>query len=442
MARFLFTAWPFTGHLLPNVAIAHALRKRGHQPAFYTGPRASEFIEGEGFPHFSFKHVDEEQVYRIMFSRQHRPLQWTGLFRFNATLHKWLLGTIPQQVRDLETLLADWRPDVVVCDPTMWSPILIFHETWGIPVAISSFMIGCMLPGPNVPPFGLGLPRPRNWHTRLLARLATFGMNVFAANIRRTANALRESHGLQSLSVPVMEFMGRMPLYLVPSVPELDYDRDDLPPSVHYVGHCLWESPHRRSSPDWMAQLPRNQPWVYVTEGTLRMGDPFILRAAAQGLANLPMQVIMTTGGHRNPAELDLGPIAPNVHVVRFVDHGELLPLTDIVISTGGGGTVQGALSAGVPQVIIPTEWDKPENAQRVVEAGVGLRLAPWRVTPRRLRATAERVLSDPFFRQNAQRVAASFARFGGAERAAELLEELNTRLSLSENRAECLGGR
>ena len=87
---------------------------------------------------------------------------------------------------------------------------------------------------------------------------------------------------------------------------------------------------------------------------------------------------------------------------------------------------MQGALNAGVPQVIIPTEWDKPENAQRVVEAGAGLRLTPWRVTPKRLRVAAERLLSEPSFRQNAQRLAASFARLGGAERAAKLLEKLS----------------
>jgi MGT family glycosyltransferase len=426
VAKFLFTVWPFTGHILPCVAIAHALFERGHQPAFYTGARVSGFVEDEEFPRFPFRHVDEEHIYRTMFSRQHSPLQWEGPFRFNATFRRWLLKTIPQQIKDLEAVFADWRPDVVVCDPTMWSPILILHEAWGVPVAISSFMLGCMLPGPDVPPFGLGLPRPRNWCTRLLAHLATFGMDLFAANLRRAVNELRESHGLLPLSTSIVGFMGRMPLYLVPSVPELDYARSDLPASVHYIGHCFPDSPCQGSSSSWLEGLPQDRPWVYVTEGTVRMGDPFVLRAAARGLANLPMQVIMTTGRDRDPARLDLGPIAPNVHIVRFVSYGELLPRTDVVVSTGGGGTVLGALNAGVPQVIIPTEWDKPENAQRVVEAGVGLRLTPRRVTPKRLRRAAERLLSEPSFRQNAQRVAASFARLGGAERAAELLEELS----------------
>jgi MGT family glycosyltransferase len=133
----------------------------------------------------------------------------------------------------------------------------------------------------------------------------------------------------------------------------------------------------------------------------------------------------MTTGDDRDPVALDLGPIASNVRVARWVSHSDLLPYTDVVVTTGGAGTVLAALHAGVPLVIVPTEWDKPENAQRVVEAGAGLRLSPRRCTPERLRAVVERVLEEPAFCRNARRLGTVFARYGGAERAAELLEGL-----------------
>lgn len=426
VARFLFTVWPFTGHILPSLAIAHVLRERGHLVAFYTGARVSRFVDDEGFHRFPLRNVDEEEVFQLMFSRSHSPVRWVRLLEFRATLHDWLLGTVPGQVEDLEPVLAEWRPDVVVCDPTMWSPILVFHEKLDLPVAIASFMLGCMLPGPEVPPFGLGLPRPRSAYTGALAQLAARGMDLFAGRFRRTASELRGRHGLPPLTVSAIEFMGRMPLYLVPSTSELDYERTDLPPSVHYVGHCDWHGSRSTRLVSWLDDLRRDQPWVYVTEGTVRLGDPFLLRAAAQGLADMPLQVIMTTGGSRDPAELDLGRLAPNIHVVRFVPHDQLFPHTDLVISTGGGGTVLGALSAGVPQLIAPTEWDKPENAQRVAEAGAGLRQSPWRLTPKRLRTATEKILGEPSFRQCAQRIADSFARLGGASRAADLVEALS----------------
>src|SRR4029077_2289714 len=125
----------------------------------------------------------------------------------------------------------------------------------------------------------------------------------------------------------------------------------DLPPSVRYVGPYILKERHEETSA-WLATLPRNLPWVHATEGTIHVQEPLVLGAAARGLANLPMEVILTTGGNREPEELQLGPIAPNVHVVRWVSHSELLPLTSVVITTGGAGSVLASLNGGVPLVV------------------------------------------------------------------------------------------
>ena len=83
------------------------------------------------------------------------------------------------------------------------------------------------------------------------------------------------------------------------------------------------------------------------------------------------------------------------------------------------------ALLAGVPLVVVPTGWDLPENAQRVVECGAGLRLSPQQCTPTRLRESVETVLSNPRYRANAKRVGEALRSEGGAERAAALIERL-----------------
>jgi MGT family glycosyltransferase len=164
---------------------------------------------------------------------------------------------------------------------------------------------------------------------------------------------------------------------------------------------------------------------VHVTEGTIHVEKPTLLQAASRAFANRPVELVMTTGRHRDPAELDLGPPAPNVRVERYVPHSDLLPRTAVLVTSGGSGTVMKAVTAGVPMIIVPDGWDHPENAQRLVEAGAGLRLERERCTSKRLRAAVERVLSEPSFRENARRLAAGFARCGGSDRAAELLEGL-----------------
>jgi len=424
VSRFLLAVWPFPGHYFPMVAIARSLRERGHEVAFYTGARARPVVEGEGFQCFTFERTDDDHVDEVMFAREHYA-SWRLPFRLKALLRDWLLGTVPDQVTDLRRIIEAWRPAAILSETSMWAPMLVLHEKEGIPVGVFSTVAACLLPGPDAAPAGLGLPRPRSTTTRLLASAARTAAERLSGDFRRAANDIRRDYGLPPITTSVTEFAGTMPLYLVPSTPEFDYDRHDLPPSVHYIGPCLWNRRTEEAPPDWLATLPRDRPWVHVTEGTVHTQAPALLRAAAQGLANRPLQVVMTTGDRRDPSRLDLGPRAANVRVERWVAHEFLLPHTDIVVTTGGAGTVMTVLQAGVPLVVVPTEWDKPENAQRVVEAGAGVRLAPSRLTPDRLRAAVERVLGEPSFRQNAKRLAADFRRYRGPARAAELMEGL-----------------
>ena len=426
MARFLFTIWPFAGHVHTNMAIAQALRARGHQVAVYTGRTVQATFEREGLRFFPFNRVSDEELLQLLMSDLATASVVRHPMRRLAVLRAWLVDTLPQQVGDQSEVLDAWQPNVVISDVTMWGMPLILQELRNIPVAVSLFMPGCMITGPDAPPWGLGLPRPRDWRTRAVVRLVKVATDLLTLGFRHRVNVLRRSYGLSSLSVDVQTFLGQMPLYLVPSTPEFDYQRRDLPPSVHYVGALVWNRPSDEPPTAWLKELPADQPLVHVTEGTMHAGPPLVLRAAAQGLANLPLQVVMTSGKGRDPASLNLGPSAPNVQVERWVPHSDLLPRTDVMVTTGGGSTVVAALQAGVPMVVVPTQWDKPENAQRVVEAGVGLRLAPRHCTPKRLRAAVEQVLKDPSFRQNALRLATIFRGYGGAARAAELLEGLS----------------
>jgi len=430
VARFLFTLWPFPGHVHANMAIAEALKARGHQVAVYTGCTAQATFEREGIHCFPFGGVDEQALLRLLMSDQTRASVVSHPVRRLAVLRAWLVDTLPRQVEDQCVVLDAWKADVVISDVMMWAAPLILHDLRQIPVVVSSFMPVCMIPGPDAPPWGLGLARPRNWHTRAVSRLVKLASDLLAWGLRRRVSALRRSYGLPALSVDIQTFLGQMELYLVPSVPEFDYQRQDLPPSVHYVGPLVWNKHRSAPPPGWLAELPADQPLVHVTEGTMHAGPPLVLRAAAQGLAHMPLRVVMTSGRERDPASLELGPIAANVRVEPWVPHSDLLPRTDVMVTTGGGSTVVAGLQAGVPMVVVPTQWDKPENAQRVVEAGVGLRLEPQRCTPQRLRTAVERVLGDPSFRQNARRLSAIFGRYGGPVRAAELVEGLSLRQS------------
>ena len=428
MARFLVTCWPFVGHLYPQVAVAHALRARGHDVAFYTDESARAVVEGEGFALFPFERVDRRRYERVHAEMGAVPPTQPAMRTLAVALRAYqgmLADSIPEVVADLQRIVGRWRPHVLVTDPSMWGTILVFWELGGIPVALLHQMIGSTIPGPDAPPWGAGLRPPRDWRTRLIARAAQAAADVLAQPLRRRVNRIRATYGLPPMSGSVNAFTGRLPLYLVPSVPELDYVRRDQPANVHYVGPCVWTRPGAADE-GWLTEVPAGRPWVHVTEGTAHYQEPFLLRAAAQGLADLPAEVILTTGQpSRDPSVLGLEALPPNAHVGRWASHDELLPRCAALVTTGGAATVLASVKAGVPMLVVPTFWDKSDNAQRVVEAGAGLRLAPRHCTPERVRAAVVRLLEEPSFAESARRIASRFHDAPGPPRAAELLENL-----------------
>jgi len=423
--RFLFTLWPFTGHLLPQMSIAVALRERGHEVAFYSGDAVRSTVEAEGFEFFGFERVDQDRAFKNMRAIESTDAQGRGRGRGLLRIFRdWLVETIPDQLADLRGVLDRWRPDAIATDLSLWGPIVVLHESQPAPVALSSTFMGPLIPGPDAPPWGFGLRPPRTPWTRAAARAVTRVTELAGTGLRRRVDQIRGEHGLPPLGESVNRYTARLPLYLVGNIRELDYKRTDLPFTVHYVGNCIWYPPAQPETADWLDRIPADRPWVHVTESTLAFGDPFLLHAAAEALAHEPVEVIMTTGRHRAPDMLP-GPLPTNVHVTEWLDHGALLPRCSAVVTVGGKATVLAAMEAGVPLVLVPTTWDKPDNARRVTEAGAGVRLSPRKCTPEPLRRAVSAVLDEGRYRAAAREMAMRLAAAPGPTGAAELLEAL-----------------
>ncbi len=423
-ARVLFCCWPFEGHVFPQLSIALALRDRGHEVAFYTGANLQATIEQQDVTVFPFGGVEPAWL-RVQAREREVGGRRQSLRVQHQAFRDWLVETIPAQVDDLDDVLARWPADVLVTDASMWGPSLVLARARPIPVALASPLIGALVPGPDGPPPGSGLAPPRSRRGRVIAGTVSAATELLARGLRRRLDELRAGYGLGPMGCGVNAYCGRLPLYLVLSIPELDFNRGDLPSSVRYVGACLWHPPEAPGTREWLETVPGGRPWVHVTEGTSHYQDPFVLRAAAKGLAGAPFETIITHARDRAPHELELGAVAPNIHVTRWLSHDLLLPRCAAAVTTGGAGSVMAAMRAGVPLVIVPTTWDKPDNARRVAEAGAGVILRPRRCTPEGLRAAVQRVLGDPRYALGARRAAQRLAAAPGPKGAAELIEGL-----------------
>jgi vancomycin aglycone glucosyltransferase len=75
----------------------------------------------------------------------------------------------------------------------------------------------------------------------------------------------------------------------------------------------------------------------------------------------------------RGWSDLSLIDEQPDCIAVGEVNHHALFPRVAAAVHHGGAGTVTAAALAGVPQVLIPQNYDQPYWARRVAELGIGV---------------------------------------------------------------------
>src|SRR5262249_3361806 len=147
------------------------------------------------------------------------------------------------------------------------------------------------------------------------------------------------------------------------SGPSFEYPRTDLPQNVRWIGASAPDPPPNWQQPQWWRELESSKV-ILVTQGTVNNDYDQLIRPAIRALANENVLVIVTTGSR--PAEdVEINPLPPNARVERFIPYAHLMPHVDLLVSNGGYGTVQIALSHGVPIVIFGKTEEKPEIANR-----------------------------------------------------------------------------
>jgi UDP:flavonoid glycosyltransferase YjiC (YdhE family) len=156
------------------------------------------------------------------------------------------------------------------------------------------------------------------------------------------------------------------------------------------------------SATDWSPKGDR--PLLYVTFGTMvgtRPGREGIFRVALDAVAELDVEVLMTTGpGVDIPL---LGPVPDNAVVHAFVPQAAVFPLAKAMLSHGGSGTLLGGFATGLPQVVTPHSADQPYNADRTEAGGLGLKADAS--SPAEVQAALRRVLSGAPFAKAARRL-------------------------------------
>ncbi len=175
---------------------------------------------------------------------------------------------------------------------------------------------------------------------------------------------------------------------------------------------------------------------MLVTQGTVNNFDfGQLVAPTLAALANEPDVLVIVTGGGR-PVDAIPGPIPSNARLASYLPFEWALAKADVFVTNGGYGSVNQALSFGIPLVTAGLTEDKADVNARVAWSGVGINLATNEPTPEALREAVRAVLDKPDYRSRASawprslagstRDPKSFAfsmRFRGGQRRSEAVE-------------------
>jgi UDP:flavonoid glycosyltransferase YjiC (YdhE family) len=412
------------------IALGGALRARGHEVWLQTWRRWQHHVEGEGL-HFAPAPEYEP------------PPRAPGELGFYEAAERAARDTLP--------LVSELRPHAVVADILTLAPALA-AELGGVPWAT---LVPHVYPvdAPGLPIYSIGGRLPRTLAGESLWESVKGPMRRGIEEGRQDLNNTRARLGLP----PIAHLHGGISsdLALVATFPQLEYPRT-WPPAVHVVGPLIWEP----DSPE-IPLPPGDEPLILVAPSTSQDPSQRLVRAALEGLAELPVRVLATLNRRtpgatapikppRSPGGVRRGgrhghrddplPAPPNATIVEWLSYARTMPHCDLVVCHVGHGTLARALVSGCPVLACPIAGDMAENAARLDWSGAGVRLPRRFISPRPLRLAVERVLEDSSIRARAQQLAQWAADHDSGATAARLLEGMIERSARAASHSSASG--
>ncbi len=402
------------------VGIGDVLRRRGHRVVFIIEESFEGTLEAQGFEEKLMRLTPPPEVEEVPgqfwkdFIRETAPVfrhpTIDQLAGFIAPTFQALIDGARYVDDRLLEIIDEVEPDLLVEDNVVSFPALL---SCGRPWARIASCNPAEMKDPAVPPTFSGLPEAdrSGWVEFWDAYREALGP------MHAEFSEYCQERGAPPL--PPDDFIHESPLmnlYLYPD--EIDYRRDS---PLGDRWHNL-EASVRATDPDW--ELPpelaeREGPLVYLSLGSLGSADVSLMQKLVAELADSPYRVIVSKGPQADEFEL-----AGNMTGEEFLPQTAILPQVDLVITHGGNNTVTESLFFGKPMVGLPLFWDQYDNAQRIDETGLGVRLDTYGHEGAELTGAIDRLLADASLAGRLAAMSKRLRALEGTRRAADLIEE------------------
>lgn len=402
--KILFATMPFDGHFNPLTGVAMHLKAAGHDVRWYAGPSYAAKLERLGIPHFPFQRateINQDNIGELFPERA--KMRGPALIRFESK--HIFVGNTENFFQDVREIDASFPFDALFCDSAFYAMKLIKEK---LGKRVCAFEAGPSLESAkDVPPNFVGLKPAKT----ALGKLVHQGMRAMMERMvmsesKSMYNGMLASHGLAPIEGSLFDVSYRSPdVVFLSGVPGFAYPRRDPNPKVKFVGALL---PYKAAITRAFSQpekLDKVKPVILISQGTVDNKDPGkLIVPALEALKDTGALLIVTTG-YSKTEELRKSYPQDNIIIEDFVDFDFILDHTDLFICNGGYGSILLSLSKGVPVLTAGIREGKNDVNAHVDYFGVGIDLRTESPRPGDIRRAAERILSEPQWKQNVARL-------------------------------------
>jgi MGT family glycosyltransferase len=408
--KILMASTPATGHINPLLAIGHVLMAEGHELTVLSGTWLRDRIERSGAKFRAFPATADIDLRDILVVAPELGGIPPGFEWMRVGLQRVFIDRIAAQHAGLQRVLCDFPADVIVGDDMIFGvlPMLLGPRSERPPIVLCGTSILHWCRNDGAPHF-LGLlpatsPAELEQYAAIAAEYERLTNGPAVASLNRVLNEL----GVEPMPLTLFDSVVELAdAYMQLTAPSFEFPRD-IPATVSFVGTPPIIS-NQAPLPPWANDLDGSRKVVLVTQGTVANHNFGLLVAPTlAALANEPDVLVVVTAGGR-PIDAIPGPVPANARVASYLPFEWLLPKVDVLVTNGGYGSVNQAMSAGIPLVTAGLTEDKADVNARVAWSGVGINLATNEPTPEALREAVRAVLDTPRYRTRAKAMADEF---------------------------------
>jgi MGT family glycosyltransferase len=403
------------------LAAAQHLKSIGHSVTFNSSENFRNQVESAGV---RFVAMTGKANYDYRRSNElHENKSLSGEDQKVHLLRTWFSETIPDQHKCIQQIIRETPTDLVLVDTMLLGsfPMLLGPRQKRPPV------IGC-----GVNPLllssrdcGLTLPPPHTPEGRQQILEENKRIQALFQPVTDHINSIMRTYGIRPLPHFFVDCMYLLPdLFLQFTAEALEFPREDMPDTVHFVGPVLPKQSVEFKEPAWWAELDGPRPVVLVTQGTLANHDlNEVIQPALSGLSNEEVMVVVAAGR----SDTQTLAVPANARVAAFIPFDKLLPKVDVLVTNGGYGAVNHAFSLGVPIVVAGETEEKDIIAVRVGWTGAGINLKSRYPSAEQIRSAVRAILTNKRYQDEAQRLRTNFARYNALVELAGAVEAMLT---------------